>query len=493
MTEFLVDAVRQFLQGDEWKVPVSQFMDMHKIAFVGLQGTQDEHTLQHHQIFMEFKEMAERLLEQIVADLGCDGASLVAALEEAVAREAGGPKEEETLVLVQTLLSYDNFTSFCNLMGQYVEWNTIPTVPDDGNVETNPSTEAPMGPAEAKAYLASSEWILQDVLARSVLEAHAAGSLNDEDLAYVPWAEAIMQMAESYNALAASDANEPSPAITDPILVKMNELETNLTKEVRGRLRVDLLVAQRLAERNAAMRSQMHQLCLQAQNGAEPDTKEPDIGYLCSRLEAIPNEIKAVKKKCFAVKSVSQPHMDEIYLFLKEKVHHKFDLAECQDEIAAFIFTRISPHDASIVPDLLQWLLLESEALDCAQELQALSFRSPRAEAKEENVNDRWMQIWSDPDQAFYYLNTITNVTQWEPPMSKDGEPILGYWDDSNQWVPYSFGDATSTELAAEPKNVLQDTCETKVGELKEAKAEEAQPGGASYRRDQLEVVMKCS
>ncbi|OQS04983.1 sporangia induced hypothetical protein [Thraustotheca clavata] len=445
MSDFLVDAIAQFVKGDEWKIPVGEFMNIHKIAFVGLSGNEDEHTLQHHAIFMEFKELVERLLEGVIADLGCDANSFVAALEEAAVREAGGPKEEETQLLIKTLLSYDDFKGFCALMQQYVEWNVVPSIEDEANEAEQP---AEMNSAAAKAYLSSSEWILQEVLARSILDAYAAGQLTAEDEAYLPWAQTIMEMKISYEALANSTA-ECSTIYLDPMVAKMNELEANLTKE---KLRVDLLVAQRLAERNATMRQQMRQLCLQTYSADAKEGEENNMAYICSRLEAIPEEIKSIKKKCFAVKSVSQTYMDEIYLYLKEKVHYKYDLAEYHDDIATFIFARISPNDAAVVNNLLQWLLLESEALELQKELQQLSFSSPRAEAKDENVNDHWVQVWSEQDQAYYYLNSITNATQWEPPTAKDGEPILGYWDDINQWVPYQFVN-TPTELVAEEKS----------------------------------------
>ncbi|RLO11330.1 hypothetical protein DYB28_013251, partial [Aphanomyces astaci] len=44
---------------------------------------------------------------------------------------------------------------------------------------------------------------------------------------------------------------------------------------------------------------------------------------------------------------------------------------------------------------------------------------------------------------------------RWDPPMSKDGEPIVGYWDNDNQWVPYAFlapGDNPPVDMTADSK-----------------------------------------
>ncbi|CAK4178835.1 unnamed protein product [Aphanomyces euteiches] len=178
-----------------------------------------------------------------------------------------------------------------------------------------------------------------------------------------------------------------------------------------------------------------------------------DLACLLERLETIQSQIKAIKKRCFAFKSISPQHIDEIYLFLKEKIHYKQDLALCESDISDFIFARITPQDAAIVPEMLQWLLLESEALELQGDIQAKSFQSPRAEAKADDANDRWIQQWSDADQAYYYTNAVTGATQWEPPMSKDGEPILGYWDDNNQWIPFALLDAPQQDRAAQSKD----------------------------------------
>ncbi|KAG9401471.1 hypothetical protein AC1031_009333 [Aphanomyces cochlioides] len=458
--DFVVDAITQFLQGDQWLQPVNMFMESHKLAFVGMSSTQEAYSLQHHAIFVEFKDMAERLLEHVIQELGCDAHVFLRALEDDVAREAGGPKEEEVQQLVETLLSFDDFDKFCKLMQSYVETNAVPSIPknsDDGNAD---GTTAVFDP---KTYFASNEWILQEVVARSLLEAQSAGQLDADDAAYLPWATAILDMKAFYTEetpISPSFASEKGD--DNPIVAKMNELQANL---VRERLKVDLLVAQRLAEQNAKMRLQMTTLSKHVERQGDDgniaaesiSSSSDDLACLLERLDTIQSQIKAIKKRCFALKSISPQRIDEIYLFLKEKIHYKQDLALCESDISDFIFARITPQDAAIVPEMLQWLLLESKALELQGDIQARSFQSPRAEAKADDANDRWIQQWSDADQAYYYTNAVMGATQWEPPMSKDGEPILGYWDDNHQWIPFALLDASQQDqtmnLAAQSKD----------------------------------------
>ncbi|ETW00202.1 hypothetical protein H310_07599 [Aphanomyces invadans] len=482
MGDFLLDAVAQFLKGAQWLDPVNAFMHTHKLAFVGVVGPQEAYSLQQHAIFVEFKGLADQLLEGIVQDLGCEPAAFVSALEEAVVNEAGGPKEEEVQLLMKTLLAYDDFHGFCTLMQSYVEWNAVPTMPPDdsevqaGHEELSCRDDVPF---DAKKYFGSPEWILQEVVARSLLDAQASGHLDHDDAAYLPWAEAIMSMKTCYDGQLAGDESSgeasnaridcvSSESVESKMAAELQALEAKLVHE---RLKVDLLVAQRLSERNAGMRQQMAALC-QASSGRCGDATtasmaaEEELGMLCERLEAIQMELKAIKTRCFGFKSVSPVHLDEIYLFLKEKVHFKHDLAQCETEIADFLFRRIQPSESAIVPHLLQWLLLESEAHEVQQDIQSRSFLSPRAEAKEDDPNDRWVQQWSDPDNAYYYTNAVTGEGRWDPPTSKDGEPILGYWNHDNEWVPYTFLTPGPADMTADGKEEASSTSDLKLPPL---------------------------
>ena len=100
------------------------------------------------------------------------------------------------------------------------------------------------------------------------------------------------------------------------------------------------------------------------------------------------------------------------YLFLKEKIHFKQDLALCQQDIYDFIFARIYAEDASVIPYLLQWLLLESEGLDIQHRLDAILSGETIAEEV------YWTQIWDEDSSAYYYMSNSQTQEEsvWEAP-----------------------------------------------------------------------------
>jgi hypothetical protein len=46
-----------------------------------------------------------------------------------------------------------------------------------------------------------------------------------------------------------------------------------------------------------------------------PLTAEEELDALFNRMAAVQDELKAIKKRCFAVKSLSQRQLDEMYIF----------------------------------------------------------------------------------------------------------------------------------------------------------------------------------
>src|SRR4051812_21898525 len=114
--EFLVDAVAQFLQTNEWQDSINQFLESNYLSFQGdsvddggdKQSKGDGYTLEQFDVFTQFKELIERQLESMMADLGCSGTDLVEILEEAVRR---GPTGERRF-LIKTLLSFEEYEDF---------------------------------------------------------------------------------------------------------------------------------------------------------------------------------------------------------------------------------------------------------------------------------------------------------------------------------------------------------------------------------------------
>ncbi|KUF83314.1 hypothetical protein AM587_10016105 [Phytophthora nicotianae] len=201
----------------------------------------------------------------------------------------------------------------------------------------------------------------------------------------------------------------------------MQELEKTL---IRERFKVDLLVAQRIADANAQMKKQMLNLAAAVVNQDEQVedvaiSEEEELAGLFKHIETIGDRLKDVKARCFIFESVTQQQMDTIYLYLKEKVHYKQDLVSQEKEIATFIFTQIQEKDESLIPLMLEWLLLESEQLRTQNQIQE-HLAGPRDEGY-------WTQVWDEASQAFYYVNSESQESVWEP-------PAAGFYDINNEF-----------------------------------------------------------
>jgi hypothetical protein len=124
--DFLLDAVAQFLQSSVWLDAVSAFLEGNFGIFLADEGAEQnvraegkvaEYSLAQYEAFIAFKDLVERLLEQLMADLGCSGEDLVTALEDSVRKEQSLAGERR--FFIKTLLSFDDYNAFCDKMTQF--------------------------------------------------------------------------------------------------------------------------------------------------------------------------------------------------------------------------------------------------------------------------------------------------------------------------------------------------------------------------------------
>ncbi|GLE00490.1 hypothetical protein PINS_up009247 [Pythium insidiosum] len=89
------------------------------------------------------------------------------------------------------------------------------------------------------------------------------------------------------------------------------------------RLKVDLLVAQRIADANAQLKQQMLHLSPAELEAADSNpSAEEDLDALLSQVDTIRDRLKVVKAKCFEFKHVPQDSMDrmcEMHALLDER------------------------------------------------------------------------------------------------------------------------------------------------------------------------------
>ncbi|KAG6609088.1 uncharacterized protein IUM83_13409 [Phytophthora cinnamomi] len=482
---FLVDAVAQFVQGSEWRDAVTHFLETHYKRFLAdpedakPQGKVAGYSLEQFDSFMAFKDRVERLLEKVVGDLGCSGQDLVDAIQDNLQHESALSTEKR--FCIQTLLTFDDFDAFYSRISEYAaEKQAV-------GYDTTAS-----GKAEV------SEWALQEAIARSILEAHARGQLDETEASWLPWAEAFVQMsqaaapAESGVATEgefdqAKDSPDEAKAETKDTAEdgedekedgRMQELEKTL---IRERFKVDLLVAQRIADSNVQMKKQMLNLAAEAVDRDElgddlstpEQAAEEELTGLFTHIETIGERLKDVKSRCFKFESVTQQQMDTIYLFLKEKVHYKQDLVAQERDISAFIFTQIHEKDEALIPLMLEWLLLESEQLRTQNQIQE-HLAGPRDEGY-------WAQVWDEASQAFYYVNSVSKESVWEP-------PSVGYYDINKEFqVPGLESEVGASTLptadawSAVSNESTQEVPYSEAGTAAESKAwEEAPPQDVS-------------
>lgn len=184
--EFLVDAVAQFLQSSEWLDAISGFLQSKYSLFLSSPDEpkeSKEHTLEQYDVFLAFKDLAERLLEKLIGDLGCTGEDLVLLLEQNLGQQTTTTGERR--FFIRTLLAFDDYDAFFNKISQYaaeqqgnLACHCFPILYQMPNAHrfkllANDRTE---GNGEI------SEWKLQEAIAKSILEANVFAICSCEPL-----------------------------------------------------------------------------------------------------------------------------------------------------------------------------------------------------------------------------------------------------------------------------------------------------------------------
>lgn len=181
---FLIDAVAQFLQSSEWLDAVNAFLETHFRKFLAVATRDDEtkdvpddakrasaavsgdrdneddgdaksatqsYSLEQYETFLLFKDLVERLLEQVIADLGCSGDDLVSVLEESA--RLGSHASSERQFFIKTLLSFERYGAFHRKIGQFAAEKRGATV--DASERLGSPTSLPRTVAQATNLCAS--------------------------------------------------------------------------------------------------------------------------------------------------------------------------------------------------------------------------------------------------------------------------------------------------------------------------------------------------
>ena len=112
MDDVWIDAVDQFLRGNQWKKRVVDFVDKNCILFA---DEEDEITAFSHgqfDIWQEFKDTVEDSIGGVLNDLGGSPEAFSKACDERLAKENEGPRDAAVKDILRKLLTYDSFEDF---------------------------------------------------------------------------------------------------------------------------------------------------------------------------------------------------------------------------------------------------------------------------------------------------------------------------------------------------------------------------------------------
>jgi hypothetical protein len=110
---YVIDALENFLRGPQWKNTMNTFVNSHCAMFAVIDG---EHGHGQHEVFRNFRETVDGLLEGVLSDLGCSPEIFIDALEKRQRRPEGGPRDAAINEMVRTLMTFERFDIFKVMM-----------------------------------------------------------------------------------------------------------------------------------------------------------------------------------------------------------------------------------------------------------------------------------------------------------------------------------------------------------------------------------------
>ena len=111
--DYIIDAIENFLRGPSWKTTMNTFVNSHCAMFSVIDG---EHGLGQHDVFRDWRDTVDGLLQGILSDLGCSPETFIDALDARQKRPEGGPRDAAINEMVRTLMTFERFAIFKVMM-----------------------------------------------------------------------------------------------------------------------------------------------------------------------------------------------------------------------------------------------------------------------------------------------------------------------------------------------------------------------------------------
>ena len=407
MDDVWIDAVDQFLRGNQWKKRVVDFVDKNCILFA---DEDDEITAFSHgqfDIWQEFKDTVEDSIGGVLNDLGGSPEAFSKACDERLAKEDKGPRDAAVKDILRKLLTYDSFEDFGFMMKlrcKEIENNevcdadylssTLQREKDNENAKNMHSYEGKNSvDAQSLAYGGTTQVDVKD----DSTAAEGAGEDEDDEkveqlrreLQRKEW-EIQLEIAKSIlqdDDAGKSDAGKKEPELVawargvvymDKLLLPGSGASGQDISEHRRTLsilrnKVDLMVARNMLQENdntreklLATRNEMESQESKMSMGSLVEFDERNLNELITLHAEKQNDVNVQRSSCtsyFEDNRISQETYSDVYFFLKDMIKQNNTFIFEQDEVHDFIFKRVGHEQMSLVPELLKLLVLEDEEL----------------------------------------------------------------------------------------------------------------------------------
>jgi len=113
------EALHEYLHSTEWFNTIGVFIESHCALFdtpTASSASTGEFDHGQYTVFREFTEISEQILNNMLSNLGGSLTLLEQALDEHSTLPATGPKDDARKAMIGSLLTYDSFPHFCDMM-----------------------------------------------------------------------------------------------------------------------------------------------------------------------------------------------------------------------------------------------------------------------------------------------------------------------------------------------------------------------------------------
>ena len=334
------EALHEYVQSEEWFETIGVFIDSHCSLFDPSKGGKEDkgssdYDHRHFTVWKEFTDISEQILNDMLSNLGGTLDMLEKALDDESSLPPAGPRDDARKSMLANLLTFDSFPHFCAMM----QSKNKKLEHYEATVET---TYYDVGDLDKLTAMGFDKRSCVDAL-------NACSGEFDGALQYL------------------FDNPPPSPR-SEPVAPPKDLRETRPKYSVHTKTQVEDSVEE-MTKKAGDMRRRNSSAAESAGKDAPDDnahtSEEKHLDYMLRRREELSAEI--VEQRKVVVNYTKNPErvpddtLEELYLFLKEMVHNGEDLAKHKKRIHTYVFSRITPSQGGIVPNLLTLMLLENE------------------------------------------------------------------------------------------------------------------------------------